>query len=108
MLAGGDNVAIHQAGDQRRQTPRGDGDHHLIEQRESRFSAALTKYGPTLEVPGDGDQIPVPAALSDTGRLLGEGFGCGVVVFAQTPEDARQQQIAALGAVAAPEVNNLS
>ena len=100
LLTGRNHAAVHQACHKRRQLPRCDRDHGLIQERESGFDLRLLQSYPALLVAGTGDEVGVATALADCG-----GVGCSsvrdlVVTRGETLLDDRQQQIAPLGTFA--------
>jgi hypothetical protein len=100
LLTGLDDAAIHQACDEGRKLAGNNGNHSLVQVREPGFDLPLLQSNPALLHAGAGDELRVAAAFTD--RC---GFGCsgvcGLIVTQNGPlSDRRQQQIAALGALA--------
>ena len=99
LLTGLDHTAIHQARHEGRQLPRGNGDHHLVQQREPLLDLPLLDANPALIVPGTGDQVRIAAALADRGGLRRGRVRSLEVARGKVLLHDRQQQIAALGAL---------
>ena len=99
LLTGLDHTAIHQAGHDGRQLPRGDRDHHLVQQREPLLDLPLLDANPALIVPATGDQVRVPATLADLGGLSRGRVRSLAVASGKLLLHYPQQQIAPLGAL---------
>src|SRR4029450_12169696 len=93
-----DRVAVHESGDDRRQLPRNDGHHHLVQQSQALFEAPLPDEGVTLLVYPDCDEILIHEMRPDLGYLR-SGVVCGLVVTVDRVTDQdRNQQVPALAA----------
>ena len=100
VLAGQDHAAVDDPGDDRRELARGHRDHRLVEQAAGPRRDARPDQDVALLVGGEGEQVGVAEALSDRGGLARGGGRRLAVAAGLLLEYGRQQQVAALDAVA--------
>ena len=100
VLASQDHAAIDDPGGDRGELAGGDRHHRLVEQRQTLLEAPEPDQDVALLVGGEGEQVRVAEALADRRRLC-RGCGGRLEVAARLLlEDDREQQVAALNAVA--------
>ena len=69
VAAEGDRVAVHDAGDDRRQLARSRDHQRLVDQPQSVLDSSLPEQRTALLVAGQPDQVRVAEALADRGRI---------------------------------------
>ncbi len=100
LLAGEDDAAVDDPGDDRRELLGGDRDHGLVEQGETFAHPSVLDQHVALAVDREREEVAVAEALADANGLLC-GRGCrGEVSGGLVLEHRRQEQVAALGALA--------
>ena len=100
LLAREDDAAVDHPGDDRRELLGGDGHHALVEQGETFSYPSILHQHVALSVDREREEVAVAEALADANRFAC-GCGCGCEVPGRLVlEHRRQEQVAALGAVA--------
>ena len=101
LLAPRDDAAVDDAGDDRRQLLRGHGEHRLVQEGEALLHPSALDQVPSLELHGQGEEVRVAEAQRHLGRRRRGGAGGLVVPGHLALDRGRQEQVAALGRVAA-------
>ena len=99
-MAALDRAAIDEARHDRRELPRGHGDHRLVEQSEALVRPAQNDQEVAHRLLGDRHQLRVAKALTDLGGLPRSLDGAIEIARRLLPHGDGQQQVAASGAVA--------
>ena len=98
LLAGKNDAAVHDPGNDRRDVLGGDRDHALVEQAEPFVHLSGPNQHVALAVDGKGEQVPVAKALADPNGISSGGGSRGEVPRSLVLEHHGQQQVAVLGA----------
>ena len=94
LLAGGDHAAVDDAGEERRDLSRGDGDHRLVEELETLVHAPLLDQRRAGEMRRRREEIVFVEPRRDRGRLRG-GVVRSLGVTGRHPlKGGRQEQVA--------------
>ena len=99
LLAGRDDAAVDQPGDERRELAARRGHHRLVEERQAFREPTVPDQRASLEVPAERAQVAVAVAIADLGSLRGSRPSGRVIAGGREAEHVRQPQVAALDAV---------
>jgi hypothetical protein len=99
LLTGLDHGAIDDADDDRRHLARGDGDHHLVEQRHSLRDLSQPDHNGTPAEPAERHEVRVAEVVGDGGSLVKRRVRGRVVAVVHMLEGGGHEQIAPLHAV---------
>ena len=100
LLAEADHAAVDDAGEHRRELAAGGGEHGLVEERETLRDPPQPDQNAALLVYGEAEQVLVVEALADLGRGRCDLVRGLVVAGRLVLQRERQQEVAALCAVA--------
>jgi hypothetical protein len=100
IVAREDHAAVDDPGNDRGQLARGHGDHRFVQEPESLVVAPELDQDVALLVGGECEQVGVAEALPDRGGVGGGGGSRLPVAAGLLLERGRQQEVAALDAVA--------
>jgi hypothetical protein len=100
-LAGQDHAAVDEAADDRRNLPRRDRDHRLVQQPEALDDAPAQDQEVPMSLDGEGEQIAVTEALGDRRRVRRGRRGGLELAHRLMPERERHEQVSLLDAVLA-------
>lgn len=107
-LARLDNAAVDDPGHGRRYLPGRDGDHGLVEQRNTLGGLTQQDQGLPPAEPAESHQVRVAEAVPDLGGLSEGGVRARAVAAGQAPQRDRQEHVALLHAVVLAVVEQLT